>query len=126
MSGENENPIKYGVSRRDFLKLSAAGAIGLVLSELGVDRALAVEISPKMVNGVEVYGLDKSVSNKAEMQQLVGKLDRDFLKENDPFGIETSLFNYDELRDRWLLGNERYLTVVVKESVYRSYLEKKQ
>jgi hypothetical protein len=28
-------------SRRDFLKLSASGVLGLVLSELGIDHALA-------------------------------------------------------------------------------------
>jgi len=33
--------IKPNLSRRDFLKLFASGALGLVLSELGIDRALA-------------------------------------------------------------------------------------
>ena len=32
---------KLKFSRRDFLKLSASGVLGLVLSELGIDHALA-------------------------------------------------------------------------------------
>ena len=33
--------IKPNLSRRDFLKLSASGALGFVLAEMGFDRALA-------------------------------------------------------------------------------------
>ena len=33
--------IKPNLSRRDFLKISASGALGLVLSEMGIYRALA-------------------------------------------------------------------------------------
>ncbi|KKT53878.1 MAG: hypothetical protein UX08_C0024G0001, partial [Candidatus Collierbacteria bacterium GW2011_GWB1_45_35] len=42
--GQNEQ-----VSRRDFLKLSASGVLGLALSRLGVDGALARESSYRLV-----------------------------------------------------------------------------
>jgi len=113
------------ISRRDFLKVSAAGALGLVLSELGVDSVFAKE-PPKIVNGVEVYGLEKPVENREEMLRLIESLDKKFLKENDPFGVEAMLFNSDELRDRLLPKNKRYLTIYVKESVYKSYLVKEK
>jgi len=112
------------ISRRDFLKLSASGVLGLMLSELNVDAALAKENLPKIVNGVEVYGLESSVRNKEEMLQLIEKLDKKFLKENDPWEVEVTLFNYDELRDRLLPQKKRFLTVYVKESVYRNYYYK--
>ena len=48
------------ITRRDFLKLSAAGALGLFLSESGVDRVLADETLPAsqgraLISGVILY-----------------------------------------------------------------------
>ncbi|MBN1454321.1 MAG: L,D-transpeptidase [Anaerolineales bacterium] len=47
-------------TRRDFLKLSASGALGLFLAETGLDRALAVATSPAshgrvLMNGLFMY-----------------------------------------------------------------------
>lgn len=71
------------LSRRDFLKLSASGALALVLSEMGIDRALA---APPATYGrvtwsgiplfdapsfnakkLELFGIDQVVKIKAEV-----------------------------------------------------------
>ncbi|MBI3161570.1 MAG: L,D-transpeptidase family protein [Chloroflexi bacterium] len=72
------------LSRRDFLKLSASGALGLAFSEMGLDRALA---SPPASQGritwsgiplydapsfnakkIDVFGIDVVVELKAEVE----------------------------------------------------------
>jgi len=50
----------YSFTRRDFLKLSASGALGLFLAETGLDRALAAVPSPTshgrvLMNGLFMY-----------------------------------------------------------------------
>jgi len=50
----------YSFTRRDFLKLSASGALGLFLAEIGLDRALAAVPSPTshgrvLMNGLFMY-----------------------------------------------------------------------
>ena len=72
------------ISRRDFLKLSASGVLGLVLSELGIDHALAAPPASQgrvTWSGVPLYdapsfkakelhlfGLDQVVDLKAEVE----------------------------------------------------------
>ena len=61
------------ISRRDFLKLTASGALGLVLSELGMDRALAAPPASKglaLISGVPIYDEPSAKANKLE---LIGK-----------------------------------------------------
>lgn len=77
--------IKSHFSRRDFLKLSASGVLGLVLSELGIDRALAS--TPPASQGritwsgvplydapsfkakeIHIYGIDQVVNLQAEIE----------------------------------------------------------
>ena len=72
------------LSRRDFLKLSASGALGLALSELGLDRVLT---APSVSQGritwsgiplfdtpsfnakkIHVFGMDQIVTIKAEVE----------------------------------------------------------
>jgi hypothetical protein len=71
-------------SRRDFLKLSASGALGLVLSEMGIDHALAAPPASQgriTYSGVPLYdapsfkgkelhlfGIDQVVDLKAEVE----------------------------------------------------------
>lgn len=71
-------------SRRDFLKLSASGVLGLALSELGIDRALAappasqglalwsgvpIQDAPAFhANKIELLGKDKVVDLLGEVQ----------------------------------------------------------
>jgi hypothetical protein len=76
------NNIKF--SRRDFLKLSASGVLGLVLSELGIDSALA---APSASQGrvtwsgiplydapafnakkISLFGMDQIISLKGEVE----------------------------------------------------------
>jgi hypothetical protein len=60
-------------SRRDFLKLSASGVLGLVLSEMGIDLALAT--APKASQGRATYSgvpLYDSPSFKAKKLHLFG------------------------------------------------------
>jgi hypothetical protein len=45
-------------TRRDFLKLSAAGALGLFLAESGLERALAAEAAPPRYGRILQNGLD--------------------------------------------------------------------
>jgi hypothetical protein len=72
------------ISRRDFLKLSASGVLGLVLSELGISRALAAPLASQgrvTYSGVPLYdtpsfkgkelhrfGMDQVVNLKAEVE----------------------------------------------------------
>ena len=54
-------------SRRDFLKLSASGVLGLVLSELGMDRALAASPASQgraIRSGVQIYDAPYLTANK--------------------------------------------------------------
>jgi lipoprotein-anchoring transpeptidase ErfK/SrfK len=63
---------KPTLSRRDFLKLSASGALGLVLSELGIDRALATPPASQgriIWSGVPLYD---APSFKAKEMHLFG------------------------------------------------------
>ncbi len=60
------------ISRRDFLKISASGALGLVLSELGFDRVLAAPPAPQgriTWSGVPLY---ETASFKAKELELFG------------------------------------------------------
>ena len=73
-----------GIFRRDFLKLSASGVLGLVLSELGIDHALAAPLASQgrvTFSGVPLYdapsfkakeihlfGLNQVVNLKAEVE----------------------------------------------------------
>jgi len=72
------------ISRRDFLKLSASGVLGLVLSEMGIDLALAApppsqgritwsglplyDAPSFKAKKIHVFGLDQIVSIKAEVE----------------------------------------------------------
>lgn len=63
----------HQLSRRDFLKLTASGALGLVLSELGLGRALAAPPASKglaLFSGVPIYD---TPSIKANTVDLLGK-----------------------------------------------------
>jgi hypothetical protein len=75
---------KLDLSRRDFLKLSASGALALVLSEMGIDRALAAPPASQgriTWSGIPLYdaptfnakelhlfGIDQVVNLKAEVE----------------------------------------------------------
>jgi hypothetical protein len=72
------------LSRRDFLKISASGTLAFVLSEMGIDRALAAPPASQgrvtwsgiplydaptfKANQLHLFGIDKVVSLKAEIQ----------------------------------------------------------
>jgi lipoprotein-anchoring transpeptidase ErfK/SrfK len=61
------------ITRRDFLKLTASGALGLVLSELGLMHASAAPPSSKglaLFSGVPIYDAPAVKANKVE---LLGK-----------------------------------------------------
>lgn len=61
------------ITRRDFLKLSASGVLGLALSELGLNHALAAPPTSKglaLVSGVPIF--DEPVAN-ANKIELIGK-----------------------------------------------------
>lgn len=61
------------LSRRDFLKITASGALGLVLSELGLDRALAAPPTSQglaLISGVPIFDVPSTTGNKLE---LIGK-----------------------------------------------------
>jgi len=63
---------KLNFSRRDFLKLSASGVLGLALSELGIDHALA---APPATQGRATYSgvpLYDAPSFKAKEMHLIG------------------------------------------------------
>jgi lipoprotein-anchoring transpeptidase ErfK/SrfK len=74
------------LSRRDFLKLSASGVLGLVLSELGVDRVLAAPPTPHgraIWSGVQVFDAPRLTANRIhllridEVVDLLGEVEGD-------------------------------------------------
>ena len=61
------------LSRRDFLKLSASGVLGLVLSELGMDRALAAPPASQgraIWSGVQIYDAPYRTANKTDLLRI--------------------------------------------------------
>ncbi|MFM8369848.1 MAG: twin-arginine translocation signal domain-containing protein, partial [Chloroflexota bacterium] len=86
------------LSRRDFLKLSASGALGLALSELGVDRALAAPPTSKglaIFSGVPIYDAPFATANKIE---LIGKdqvIDLKSEVQGDYFGNQFNTIWYE-------------------------------
>lgn len=61
------------LSRRDFLKLTASGALGLVLSELGVDNALAAPPTSQgraIWSGVRVFDSPSLLGNEIELLRI--------------------------------------------------------
>lgn len=66
------------LSRRDFLKLSASGVLGLVLSELGIDRALAAPSASQgraIWSGVQVYDAPRLTANKIHLLRIDETID---------------------------------------------------
>jgi hypothetical protein len=57
---------KPTLSRRDFLKLSASGALGLVLSELGIDRALPLFASQAASSGAAFRFMTRLVQSERD------------------------------------------------------------
>lgn len=58
------------LSRRDFLKVTASGALGLILSELGIDRALAAPPTSQglaLFSGVQIYDAPYLTANKIDL-----------------------------------------------------------
>src|SRR3990167_3024988 len=111
--GQNEQ-----VSRRDFLKLSASGVLGLALSRLGVDGALARESSYRLVHGVEVYGLDEKIDTLEKAKNLTLEFDLDFERKL-PKEIKSK--NKWEQRGYALSKDRRLFQFVVNESIYHEY-----
>ena len=117
------NPQENQISRRDFLKLSASGALGLVLSKIGIDGALASgENKAKMVHGVEVYGLDKPIASTEEAKNLTFALDLDFERK---LPIDIKGKNRWEQREYAMPRDKRLVQFVVTESTYKEFLSKK-
>jgi len=115
--GQNEQ-----VSRRDFLKLSASGVLGLALSRLGVDGALARESSYRLVHGVEVYGLDEKIDTLEKAKNLTFEFDLDFERKL-PKDIKSK--NRWEQREYAMPRDKRLVQFVVTESTYKEFLSKK-
>ncbi len=77
------------ISRRDFLKLSASGALGLVLSKLGLDRALAAPPASQgraIWSGVRIFDAPALTANEVhrlridETVDLLGEVEGDFIE----------------------------------------------
>jgi lipoprotein-anchoring transpeptidase ErfK/SrfK len=77
------------LSRRDFLKLSASGVLGLVLSELGIHRALAAPPASQgraIWSGVRIFDAPSITANIAhllridETVDLLGEVEGDYLE----------------------------------------------
>ncbi|HBC44665.1 TPA: hypothetical protein DCZ81_00660 [Candidatus Collierbacteria bacterium] len=115
--GQNEQ-----VSRRDFLKLSASGVLGLALSRLGVDGALARESSYRLVHGVEVYGLDEKIDTLEKAKNLTFEFDLDFERKL-PKDIKSK--NRWEQREYAMPKDKRLFQFVVNESIYHEYSKQK-
>ncbi len=60
------------LSRRDFLKITASGTLGLVLAELGIDSALALAATPAsqglaLLSGIQIYDAPYATANKLDL-----------------------------------------------------------
>lgn len=118
---------KEFIDRKEFLKLS-----GTVLAGTALSRILDYEItkvpepllSPKNIHGVEVYGLNETISTEQQVIDHYKYLDRKYVSENNLSFVHL----IDKLRGRKesLDPNERYLEVIVKRSAYDSFLERQK
>lgn len=105
------------------MRLSASGALGLVLSEIGIDGVLASgENKTKMVHGVEVYGLGKKITNLEEAKNLTFAFDLDFERKL-PKDIKSK--NRWEQREYAMPKDKRMFQFVVNESIYHEYSKQK-
>lgn len=112
-------------SRRDFLKLSALGILGM-----GVTKVLPSIFSEKtsekmestMVNEVEVFGLEKKLTNQDQVDNLVFYFDSNFEKK---LSWSMKQKNVWEQRELLLAKEQRFVEFVVKESVYKSFKSRK-
>jgi len=125
-----------GITRRNFLKLSGVAFASWLLSGCmpGQQQAdqenasLPVEkfLPPELVHNVEVYGLNKKITSEEQIINLYDHINEQFATQNGiaisnniamPFKVEQ--------RKKLLNPNERYLEVVVRQSAYDSFLQRK-
>lgn len=109
----------HPISRRDFMKVGAATALGLALSG-GASEWLNAEskklLEPEIIRGTEVYGINERVNSLLDITALYKHFDEDFeLKNGITIGDKT------EQRKELLNPKERYLEVVVRRSAYDSF-----
>lgn len=76
---------------------------------------------PIKVEGISVYGLSEPISNIDQLKQLYISFDKIFDQKLTP---EQKLLTRDEQRDL-LPSDKRYLELVVTESTYQSFLDRK-
>ena len=133
----------YMFTRREVLKLFGQAAGGLTLAYFtgrGLGRLLTHTLNPngedekvkrkkiefegfmqpKVIDGIEVYGVDEKIATPKQVQNLYSYLDNNFLSAHkiEPSKAEGRI----ELRKELLNPNERYLEVVIRRSAYNHFL----
>lgn len=79
-------------------------------------------LTPEIVHDVEVYGLNEKIQSLEQVNNLYLYFDRQF-EEKLPESVKQK--DRFEQRDYLLNPNERYLEVVVRQSTYQSFLDRK-
>jgi hypothetical protein len=142
---QNKEEIQRTISRRDFIKMGATGAAGLLLSKsLGslppesTDAASTEKSSvstiapetvkptekfllPEIVHGVEVYGLAERITSPDQINKIYENLDGKF-----SFEHHTKIGNKVEQRRKFLNPDERYLEVEVRRLAYDIFSLRKE
>ena len=123
---------KSKLSRRDFLKLAVAGIAGAYLA----DKTGAVDyvsslfdskskkvLTPEIVNGIEVYGLNEKIRTSYHVDLLYDNFDKNFDAKLTP---ELQLKSSFEQREALLDKNKRFIEIVVSERAYNSFLARRE
>lgn len=124
---------KGGISRRSFMMLLGAAGLGAwaatrpnisaIAEGLGnIDNEAPRSFEARMVNGVEVYGLDESIASVQEADYLCANFNAAFLMKLTDEQRTKSVW---EQREILLPRDTRFIEFVVNESTYRSFQDRK-
>lgn len=129
MSETSNNEHSLGVSRRDFLKLAAVSvgagvAVGVGLGEVIKNTDLLRKepraLTPEIIAGIEVYGLNEKITSADTVDRFYSYLD-----DKSAESLDIRIGDKIKQRQELLSPNERYLEVVVRRSAYDSFILKK-
>lgn len=117
----NDSPESNYLSRRDFLKVAGSMAGALALSSLDFDNVTQKGAEYVVQSGVPVYGLENPLTGD-RLEELLDVFD--FAFESRLTMGEKNLSMWSQ-REKLLPRNERLLQFIVRESVYKSFENRK-
>ncbi len=114
--------VKKPLSRRDFIKAGVLGSLGLMASQYAPEQLMNEE-THRLINGVEVYGLDKKIVDQDQVDDLTFQFDLDFERK---LSWKDKQKNIWEQREIVLPKDKRFVEFVVSESTYNSFERRKE